>query len=124
ENYEDNFKEENENNAESVFEVQLSEASIGGGEGDGPNENMVTHRPQFFAPRDIGWSDGQARFWLVDAFKAEKTTAGEIDPRLQHTLLYPSLKEDFGILTYGGEWQWGENEAWFSKYARDHMRNG
>src|SRR5690606_19835788 len=46
ENYEDNFRAENENNAESVFEVQFSEANIGGGEGDGPNQNMGTHRPQ------------------------------------------------------------------------------
>lgn len=123
-NYEDNFREENENNMESVFEVQFSEANIGGGEGDGPNQNMGTHRPQFFAPRDIGWSDGQARFWVVEEFKKEETVDGEIDPRLRHTLFYPSLEEDFGVPTYGREWQWGENEAWFSKYARDHMRNG
>lgn len=124
ENYEDNFTDLNENNIESVFEIQFSDANIGGGEGDGPNQNMGTHRAQFFAPRDIGWSDGQARFWLVDVFKQEQTTDGQIDPRLQHTLFYPGLEEDFGKLTYGRTWQWGEEEAWFSKYARDYARDG
>jgi tetratricopeptide (TPR) repeat protein len=122
-NYEDNFTDLNENNIESVFEIQFSDANIGGGEGDGPNQNMGTHRTQFFAPRGIGWSDGQARFWVVNEFKEEQTVEGEIDPRLEHTLFYPELKEDFGKLTYGREWQWGANEAWFSKYARDYKRN-
>lgn len=124
ENYEDNFTDLNENNMESVFEIQFSDANIGGGEGDGPNQNMGTHRAQFFAPRGIGWSDGQARFWTVEEFKKEQTIEGEIDPRLQHTLFYPGLEEDFGMLTYGRTWEWGEEEAWFSKYARDYARTG
>jgi hypothetical protein len=124
-NYEDNFTEQNENNIEAVFEIQFSAANIGGGEGDGPNQNMGTHRTQFFAPRGIGWSDGQARFWVVDLFKEETTIDGETDPRLEHTLFYPELQADFGRLVYGRTWAqggWGANEAWFSKYARDHMR--
>lgn len=121
-NYEDNFTHLNENNIESVFEVQFSDENKGG-EGDDPNANMGTHRTQFFAPRGIGWSDGQARFWVVNEFKKEKTMDGEIDSRLQHTLFYPDLEEDFGTLIYGRPWEWGENEAWFSKYARDYFRN-
>src|SRR5690606_7290243 len=121
-NYEDNFTHLNENNIESVFEVQFSDVNKGG-EGDDPNANMGTHRSQFFAPREIGWSDGQARFWIVGEFKKEKTVDGQIDSRLRHTLFYPELEEDFGITVYGRAWQWGEDEAWFSKYARDYMRN-
>ncbi|WP_449439424.1 RagB/SusD family nutrient uptake outer membrane protein [Pedobacter steynii] len=69
--YKDNFRAENENNKESVFEIQFSDANKSG-EGDGPSSNMGSNRAQFFAPRSIGWSDGQARFWLVNEFKKRK----------------------------------------------------
>lgn len=121
-NYEDNFTSLNENNIESVFEIQFSDVNKGG-DGEDPNANMGTNRPQFFAPRGIGWSDGQARFWVVNEFKKEATVDGEIDPRLGSTLFYPELEEDFGLKTYGSDWNWGEDEAWFSKYARDYERN-
>ena len=121
-NYEDNFTDLNENNEESVFEIQFSEVNKGG-DGDDPNQNMGTNRSQFFAPRGIGWSDGQARFWILDAFKEEPTLDGQIDGRLRRTLFYPQLEEDFGDLTYGRSWEWGEEEAWFRKYARDYQRD-
>ena len=121
-NYKDNFTDLNENNAESVFEIQFGDQRRGGTD-EGPNAAVSSTRAQFFAPRGIGWSDGQARFWLVDAFKQESTVDGEIDPRLQHSLFYPSLFEDFGDKTYGRDWEWGEDEAWFRKGARDYKRD-
>jgi len=121
-NYKDNFSDLNENNAESVFEIQFGDQRRGGTD-EGPNAAVSSTRAQFFAPRGIGWSDGQARFWLVDAFKQESTLDGEIDPRLQHSLFYPSLFEDFGDKTYGRDWEWGEDEAWFRKGARDYKRD-
>jgi len=121
-NYKDNFTDINENNSESVFEIQFGEQRRGG-TGEDPDASVSSNRAQFFAPRGIGWSDGQARFWLVDAFKDEKTIAGELDPRLQHSLFYPSLFEDFGDKTYGRDWEWGEGEAWFRKGARDYKRD-
>lgn len=121
-NYKDNFTDINENNSESVFEIQFGDQRRGG-TGEGQDASVSSTRAQFFAPRGIGWSDGQARFWLVDTFKEEQTVAGEIDPRLQHSLFYPSLFEDFGDRTYGREWEWGEEEAWFRKGARDYKRD-
>jgi starch-binding outer membrane protein, SusD/RagB family len=121
-NYRDNFRHTSENNAESVFEVQFSEVNTGG-DGDDPNSTMSTNRPQFFAPRGIGWSDGQARYWLVNEFKKEKTAGGAIDPRLQYTLFYPALQADFGDKIYNKVWEWGADEAWFKKYSRDYYRN-
>lgn len=121
-NYKDNFTDINENNSESVFEIQFGDQRRGG-TGEDPDASVSTNRAQFFAPRGIGWSDGQARFWIVDAFKEEKTIAGELDPRLQHSLFYPNLFEDFGDKTYGRDWEWGEDEAWFRKGARDYKRN-
>lgn len=122
ENYQDNFRAENENNKESVFEIQFSDANKTA-EGDGPGANMGSNRSQFFAPRSIGWSDGQARYWIVDEFKKEKTIDDKIDPRLRYTLFYPALETDFGDKIYGKSWQWGANEAWFKKYSRDYMRS-
>lgn len=121
-NYRDNFRHTSENNAESVYEVQFSEVNTGG-DGDDPNSTMSTNRPQFFAPRGIGWSDGQARYWIVDEFKKERTVAGNLDPRLQYSVFYPGLQADFGDKTYGRNWEWGNNEAWFKKYSRDYYRN-
>lgn len=119
--YKDNFRAEKENNKESVFEIQFSDANKTA-EGDGPNSNMGSTRSQFFAPRSIGWSDGQARTWMIAEFKKEKTVGGEIDPRLRYTLFYPGLEADFGDKTYGRSWQWGADEAWFKKYSRDYNR--
>ncbi|MBZ9731238.1 RagB/SusD family nutrient uptake outer membrane protein [Salegentibacter sp. JZCK2] len=121
-NYKDNFTDINENNSESVFEIQFGDQRRGG-TGEGPDASVSSNRAQFFAPRGIGWSDGQARFWLVDTFKEEQTVSGELDPRLQHSLFYPSLFEDFGDKTYGRDWEWGEDEAWFRKGARDYKRD-
>ncbi len=121
-NYQDNFRAENENNKESVFEIQFSDANKTA-EGDGPSSNMGSNRSQFFAPRSIGWSDGQARNWIIAEFKKEKTINGQIDPRLRYTLFYPGLEADFGDKTYGRSWAWNADEAWFKKYSRDYMRN-
>jgi hypothetical protein len=120
--FKDNFRHTNENNIESVFEIQFSDANKGG-DGDDPNQNMGSNRAQFFAPRGIGWSDGQARFWLVDEFKKEKTVGDEIDSRLRYTLFYPQLEDDFGDKIYGRSWEWNAGEAWFRKYSRDYYRD-
>lgn len=121
-NYKDNFTHTNENNIESVFEIQFSDASRGG-DGDGPNQQMGNNRAQFFAPGGIGWSDGEARMWVIDAFKAEPNLDGNIDERLRHTLFYSDLEADFGDKVYGRNWEWPTNRAWFRKYQRDYMRN-
>lgn len=120
--YKDNFTHTSENNKESIFEIQFSDVNKGG-DGDDPNATMTSNRPQFFAPRSIGWSDGQARYWMVGEFKKEKTTAGKLDPRLQTSLFYPAMEADFGDKIYGRSWQWDADEAWFRKYARDYYRN-
>lgn len=121
-NYKDNFTDINENNSESVFEIQFGDQRKGGTD-DNPNSAVSNNRQQFFAPRGIGWSDGQARYWLVDAFKQEKNTNGDLDERLRATLFYPNLFADFGDKTYNRNWEWGANEAWFRKGARDYYRD-
>ncbi|MCH7411306.1 RagB/SusD family nutrient uptake outer membrane protein [Belliella sp. DSM 111904] len=120
-NYQDNFTHLNENNSESVFEIQFSDVNRGG-DGEVPNATMTTHRPQFFAPNGIGWSDGEARPWIVNAFKSERTVDDELDPRLRFTVFYPDLEADFGDKVYGRNWEWG-SRVYFRKYARDYFRD-
>lgn len=120
--FKENFRATQENNKESVFEIQYSDVNKTG-EGDGPGSAMGSNRAQFFAPRSIGWSDGQARYWLVNEFKKEKTIGGAIDPRLRYSLFYPALEADFGDKIYGRSWQWNADEAWFKKGSRDYYRD-
>jgi hypothetical protein len=121
-NYRDNFTDVNENNNESVFEIQFGDQRRGGTD-ESPSAAVSSSRAQFFAPRGIGWSDGQARFWLVDAFKQEKNIDGDLDIRLKYTLFYPDLLADFGDKTYNRTWEWGADEAWFRKGSRDYYRD-
>lgn len=122
-NFKDNFTHLNENNEESVFEIQFTDQNFGGNEGDGPNQAMGNNRAQFFAPGGIGWSDGQVRHWVVDAFKEETDLDGNIDERLRHSVLYSDLEADFGDLTYNRVWEWGADDAYFRKYQRDYYRD-
>lgn len=89
-NYLDNFTITNENNSESVFEVQFSSVNQGGGQ-DVAGASEGFERPQFFGPPGIGWTDGRARSWLLTEI-SEKTVAGDVDPRRDITVFhYPML---------------------------------
>ncbi|MFL5788446.1 MAG: RagB/SusD family nutrient uptake outer membrane protein [Flavisolibacter sp.] len=110
--YRTNFIETSENNSESVFEIQNAanpNDAFDNDQGDGdPNHtpdrlNYGTSIPPFFAPRPIGFTDGQARRWVVWEFLKENTTGGQRDPRLPATFLYDSTDErgpDF-TMVYG-----------------------
>ncbi|MFD2570859.1 RagB/SusD family nutrient uptake outer membrane protein [Spirosoma soli] len=96
--YHDNFTERNENNKESLFEVQFSRDAGGtefnwGGE-PAPGWGRTTGRAITYAPRGFGWTDVQPTRSLFNEFLLEKTTAGQDDPRLVSTILYnkPGLK--------------------------------
>ena len=89
-NYLDNFTVANENNSESVFEVQFSSVNQGGGQ-DVAGASEGFERPQFFGPPGIGWTDGRARPWLLNEI-SEKTVTGDVDPRRDITVFhYPML---------------------------------
>lgn len=133
-NWRDNFTALNENNIESVFEIQFSNVNINT-PGDIVNPNIGIEIGQFFAPRGIGWSDGQGRYWIVNEFRKELTINGKIDPRLQYTFFYKDCAIDFpeDKLIYGKDWtkgekanNWGKrggtdgNECWYRKFARDY----
>lgn len=96
-NYFDNFNKDTENNIESIFEIQYSDVnSDPAGDGDfDPSPNLGLNKGQFFAPPEIGWTDGELRPWLVDEFKKEKDTNGKFDIRLRYTAFYEGMENDF-----------------------------
>ncbi|MCX7985890.1 MAG: RagB/SusD family nutrient uptake outer membrane protein [Bacteroidales bacterium] len=132
-NYKDNFTHYKENNKESVFEIQFSDANQtvtdqNNGtdiDDDIPLMNVGSSRSQFFAPKGIGWCDGQPRSWLVDEYKKERTTHDSIDRRLITSIFYPDMFTDFPGETVWGNKKyksaWGK-ECFVRKYGDDYFK--
>ena len=106
-NYGDNFREGSayENNDESLFEVQFLDYGTQGTDEEWTPVNTSSNATQAhaiesnFCPGDFaGWADLSASPWLYQLFKAERTTAGKLDPRLYWT-----------ICTYETDWEGFEN---------------
>jgi len=91
-NYKDNFTDANENNKESVFEVQFSRSAGGvdlGWQGiPSTGWGKTSARGITFAARGFGWTDVQPARSVYDEFHLEKTKTGKIDPRLLATMFY------------------------------------
>lgn len=126
-NFQDNFKEETENNAEAVFEVQFRQRPENGCD-DCPTSNFGTSRPPFFAPPGHGFNDANMHRWVVHEFLREQTATGGRDPRLAVTALYDSTDErgpDF-TLVYGQTFASKNydpgirNRVWYRKYLNDY----
>ena len=101
-NYRDNFTDTNENNAESLFEVQFSR-SAGGvdlGWGGAPQSGWgkTSARAITYGPRAFGWTDVQPTWTLFNEYKLEKTITNTDDPRLDATMFY---NKPGGMQLYG-----------------------
>jgi starch-binding outer membrane protein, SusD/RagB family len=123
-NYLDNFTAANENNRESIFEVQFSDAFQGDAQ-DALNGSEGNNRAQFFGPRGIGWSDGQPRRWVYEQF-TDKTTAGDPDPRRDITV-FNSNMSIYGK-TYAERFadkngNYDKDELFWRKYQNDRTRD-
>jgi starch-binding outer membrane protein, SusD/RagB family len=100
-NYRDNFTARNENNSESLFEVQFSRA-VGGTElgwAGNPSSawSKTSGKARTYAPLGFGWGDVTPTDWIFNLFQEEKTTTGDLDPRL-----YASMFFDYpGSMVYG-----------------------
>jgi starch-binding outer membrane protein, SusD/RagB family len=110
-NYRSNFIITSENNSESVFEWQNALNPSDSHDDDTQETqtdqlNYGTSIPPFFAPAPIGFTDGQARRWVVWEFLKETTTTGQRDPRLAATFLYDStdVRGPAYTLAYGIIW--------------------
>jgi hypothetical protein len=131
-NYKDNFTHFNENNIESVFEIQYSDVhkAPAGDDDFAIDPNLGLNRGQFFAPPGIGWTDGEVRPWLVDEFKNEMDLNGDYDIRLRETVFYEQMAADFpgNDRIYGrGMDVWNQDNyrgrVFFRKYGTDYYRD-
>lgn len=129
-NWENNFSNHTENNKESLYEIHFSLVNrVGFDQTDNyldPNAQLGTQIEMNAAPPGIGWNNIEARRWLVDYYKREKTIDGKHDVRLFHTLWYDGASSDFpeypNQLIYGAPWNndWG-NRVFIKKYSTDAM---
>lgn len=131
-NYQDNFLSTTENNSESVFEYQNALNPNDNHDDDASltqspdNLNYGSSLPPFFAPRPIGFTDGQARRWPVAEFEVEKTTTGARDPRLATTFLFDSTDvrgPNFSLIygqTFASRYGTNDADVWFRKFLNDN----
>lgn len=130
-NYQNNFLSTTEFNSESVFEYGNAlnpndnhddDTQLAGED----NLNYGSSIPPFFAPRPIGFTDGQARRWPIAEFEKEKTTAGGRDPRLAATYLFDSTDvrgPNYTIIygqTFASRYGTNDPDVWFRKFLNDN----
>ncbi|MBQ1619272.1 MAG: RagB/SusD family nutrient uptake outer membrane protein [Bacteroidales bacterium] len=133
--YNDNFKHDTENNAESIWEIQFAECASTFGNywgitNNGANVSTTSWRWKFLGAAPIGWTDQSAEPWVVYAFKNEKTVApvngSNWDPRLPASVLYADIFKDYPNHVQWGEWNaetgfsnpdWNVNWAYCNKYV-------
>jgi len=107
-NYRDNFTDSNEFNSESLFEVSFNRdvngADICWFDGmDGAGCGRTSARAITYAARGFGWTDVQPTVAVFNDFNIEATVDGNVDPRLDATILYnrsggfPMYGTDFAV---------------------------
>lgn len=126
-NYRSNFNTTNENNAESLFEVQFS--ADGGTDGNWAGEPNANWR-QFcaiavtYAPPGETWggySDYEPTRSLYNTYKSETTTAGKSDPRLLSSICSYE-PADNATTVYGLAWPYSStNLIYIRKYTYDGL---
>ena len=132
-NYRDNFLVSTENNKESVFEWQFelnpSENHDDDTDPRSDNLNYGTSIAQFFAPPQVGWSDGEANRWVVYEFLKENDNTGARDLRLPVTFLFDSTHingpDSTRVYnqTFTQRYGTGNKRVWFRKFLNDHWKN-
>ena len=126
--YNDNFNITTENNSESIWEIQNYANTAGaGGAYYGRTNNGATPdygmwRWKFYGLSPLGWGDYDAERWLLYAFKNEvtvadtpTTTAGMFDPRLEASLLYTDIFNDFPA---HNQWGYTDYSQWAARGTR------
>lgn len=118
-NYQDNFLESGNNNAESIWELQYQSTPTGNW-GTSGTANPI--RGQAWEPdiAPVGYtSQGTTTVnqWVFDLFMEQKTKDGKIDPRAYATMVwdYPGAKvyqDDFRTALNGAN----RNKVWVRKY--------
>ncbi|AHW58774.1 Starch-binding associating with outer membrane [Draconibacterium orientale] len=100
----DNFREDTENNSESLFEVQFLDYGTGGVDEEWTPVNISSEATQGhavesnYASQELGsWGDLAGSPWLYNLYKKENSTDGRLDPRLYWTLV--TFEPEYGTYT-------------------------
>ena len=99
------FRQEGNQSAETLFEVQMGNpqtCSVGV-----CGLNII----RMIGPCGIGFCDGEPTRWYFNEFFRERTTAGGLDPRLDATIFY-----------YKGDTTTLFNRTWKDRYGNDTTR--
>ncbi len=123
-NYRDNFTTADENNKESIFEVQFNR-DVGGTETSWqspptPNWGQTQARTITYAPTGFGWADIEPTKALFNAFQQDSTVDGKPDPRLRASLFYNYPGETVYGVPFKQEYQGADtNKVFWRKYESD-----
>ncbi|MGI4886281.1 MAG: RagB/SusD family nutrient uptake outer membrane protein [Janthinobacterium lividum] len=128
-NYLDNFTESNENNSESLFEVQYTGSVLDVGQGqDNASASEGYDRPNFFGPPVYSYADVQPRQWLTAAytdstvaFAAGSSTKHAIDPRRDVSIISSLNPDRFYGKTFT-ELGYNPSQQYWRKYLNDRTR--
>jgi starch-binding outer membrane protein, SusD/RagB family len=119
-NYADNFTNRNENNSESVFEVQFGDNTF-------LSQGMRgLNLAKLVGPCGPGFCDGRPTRWYFDQFRTSLQADGQPDPRLDATMFYNRP----GMVVYNRSFQdrYGNDpnlrdEIFFKKYGDYYLAN-
>ncbi len=121
--YRDNFKPFNENNKESLFEIQFADPNQVGGTignyGGTPTSEwkQVCSIGHTYAMEGRGYSDFLPTHWIFEEFKKELTVDGNYDPRLFHTVAF--YEQGVSETAYGEKWWNPEDRIYPTKYTHN-----
>ncbi|MES2890657.1 MAG: RagB/SusD family nutrient uptake outer membrane protein [Bacteroidota bacterium] len=121
--YRNNFKDVQENNSESIFEVQFQEGA--GTDFNWTGEptaawKQVTAVSVTYAMEGAGFSDYLPTRWIYNEFKQEQTVDGKIDPRLFATIASYEPTEN-QTTAYGRPWFNPQDRIYPKKYTNDGL---
>ncbi len=123
-NYRDNFTDANENNSESLFEVQFADPSQVGGTvmnwGGDPAANWKQASAQActYSMDGRGYSDFLPTQWIYNEYKLERTKDDKSDPRLLATIASYE-PDDNSTTVYGDAWPYAPDKIYPRKYTND-----
>jgi hypothetical protein len=127
-NYLDNFTESNENNSESLFEVQYTGSVLDVGQGqDNASASEGYDRPNFFGPPIYSFADVQPRQWLTAAYTDSTvalvagTKKHAIDPRRDISIISALNPDKFYGKTFA-QLGYNPSQQYWRKYLNDRTR--
>lgn len=124
--YRDNFRDVNENNSESLFEIQFTE--LGGADINWCCDPVGSWKQWqaisvTYGMEGAGFSDYLPTRWIYNEYKLEPTVDGKSDPRLLATIASYE-PADNSTLAYGRPWFNPQDRIYPRKYTNDGIGNG